>query len=78
MRFKFPGVSPRIACRRHHPLLQGVPDAPTNPGRGGHAVMTVTPNLLLVSCQTSDNTWNPTTGWRRSPSIRTSLAAGQY
>ncbi|HIE94112.1 MAG TPA: hypothetical protein EYQ83_15080 [Acidobacteria bacterium] len=43
---------------RNHPLLQGVPDAPTNPGRGGHAVMTVTPNLLLASGQTSDNNWN--------------------
>ena len=100
---------------RNHPLLQGVPNAPTNPGRGGHAVMTVTPNLLLASGQTSDNTWNlfaidkrtgervgaieipgstrygcragsttanstssssSTTGWRRSPSIRTSPAAG--
>ena len=43
---------------RNHPLLQGVPNAPTNPGRGGHAVMTVTPTLLLASGQTSDNTWN--------------------
>ena len=43
---------------RNHPLLQGVPNAPTNPGRGGHAVMTVIPNLLLASGQTSDNTWN--------------------
>ncbi len=43
---------------RDHPLLQGVPNAPTNPGRGGHAVMTVTPTLLLASGQTSDNTWN--------------------
>ena len=43
---------------RNHPLLQGVPNAPTNPGRGGHAVMTVTPNLLLASGQTSDNTWH--------------------
>ena len=41
---------------RNHPLLQGVPNAPTNPGRGGHAVMTVIPNLLLASGQTSDNT----------------------
>ena len=43
---------------RNDPLLQGVPNAMTNPGRGGHAVMTVTPTLLLASGQTSDNTWN--------------------
>ena len=43
---------------RNHPLLQGVPNAPTNPGRGGHAVMTVPPTLLLASGQTSNNTWN--------------------
>ncbi len=43
---------------RTHPLLQEVPNAMTNPGRGGHAVMTVTPTLLLASGQTSDNTWN--------------------
>ena len=43
---------------RNHPLLQGVPNAPTNPGRGGHSVMTVTPNVLLASGQTSDDTWH--------------------
>ncbi len=43
---------------RNHPLLQGVPNAPTNPGRAGWAVMVVTPNLLIASGQTSDGTWN--------------------
>ena len=41
---------------RNHPLLQGVADVPTNPGRGGHAAMTATPTLLLASGQTSDGT----------------------
>lgn len=43
---------------RNHPLLQGVPDVPTNPGRRGWSVMTVTPTMLLASGQTSDGTWN--------------------
>ena len=41
---------------RNHPLLQGVADVPTNPGRGGHAAMAATPTLLLASGQTSDGT----------------------
>ena len=43
---------------RNHPLLQGVPNVPTNPGRGGHSAMVVTPTLLMASGQTSDGTWN--------------------
>ena len=42
---------------RNHPLLQGVADAPTNPGRRFSA-MVVTPTLLLASGQTSDDAWN--------------------
>ena len=34
---------------RNHPLLQGVENAPTNPGRRGVAVMVATPNLLMAS-----------------------------
>ena len=41
---------------RNHPLLQGVPNVPTNPGRGGHSAMVVTPALLMASGQTSDGT----------------------
>ncbi len=40
---------------RNHPLLQGVPGVDPNRGRQGHAAMTVTPNLLLASGQTSDD-----------------------
>ncbi len=43
---------------RNHPLLQGVADVPANPGRVGTSVMVVTPNLLMASGQTSDETWN--------------------
>ena len=43
---------------KNHPLLQGVPNAPTNPGRCGFSVMTVTPTLLMASGQTSDGTWS--------------------
>jgi|TARA_B100001964_G_scaffold245076_2_gene329769 quinoprotein glucose dehydrogenase len=39
---------------RNHPLLQGVNNVPSNPGRRGHAAMTVTPTLLFASGQTSD------------------------
>ena len=38
----------------NHPLLQGVPGVDPNRGRQGHAAMTVTPDLLLASGQTSD------------------------
>ena len=41
---------------RNHPLLQGVNNVPSNPGRRGHAAMTVTPTLLFASGQTSDGT----------------------
>ena len=41
---------------RNHPLLQGVPDVPTNPGRRGHSAMTVTSTLLLATGQTADDT----------------------
>jgi quinoprotein glucose dehydrogenase len=40
----------------NHPMLQGVENVPTNPGRRGHSAMTVTPNLLLASGQLADNT----------------------
>jgi quinoprotein glucose dehydrogenase len=42
---------------RNHPLLQGVPniDAIANRGRGGHAAMVVSPNLLFASGVTADN-----------------------
>ena len=39
---------------RNHPLLQGVNNVPSNPGRRGHAALTVTPTLLFASGQTSD------------------------
>jgi glucose dehydrogenase len=41
---------------RNHPLLAGIPNVPTNPGRRGHAAMTATPTLLLATGQTSDGT----------------------
>jgi len=41
---------------RNHPLLQGIEDVPTNPGRLGQAAMLTTPTLLLASGQTSDGT----------------------
>ena len=41
---------------RNHPLLQGVENAPMNPGRRGHSAMTVTPTLLMASGQTGDDT----------------------
>jgi quinoprotein glucose dehydrogenase len=43
---------------RNHPLLKGVPNVPTNNGRPGWSVMTVTPTLLLATGMTSDNKWN--------------------
>jgi quinoprotein glucose dehydrogenase len=43
---------------RNHPMLQGVPGVPTNPGRRGFPVMVVTPTLLITAGQTSDDTWN--------------------
>ena len=41
---------------KNHPLLQGVPNAPTNPGRRGFSVMVATPTLLMASGQTADGT----------------------
>ena len=43
---------------RDHPLVQGNPAVPTNPGRQGSSVLTVTPTMLFASGQTSDGTWN--------------------
>ena len=43
---------------RNHPLLQGIDNALTNPGRRGQAAMVVTPTLLLSSGQTADGTWS--------------------
>jgi hypothetical protein len=43
---------------RNHPLLEGVPNVPANPGRRGWSVMTATPTLLLATGITSDGTWN--------------------
>ncbi len=43
---------------RTHPLLQGLSEIPSNPGRVGSAVMVATPSLLMASGQTSDGTWN--------------------
>ena len=40
---------------RNHPLLQGVPNVMYNRGRGGHAAMFASPNLLFVSGQTADD-----------------------
>ncbi len=42
---------------RNHPLLQNIEmtEEIYNRGRGGHAAMTVTPNLLLASGMTADN-----------------------
>jgi quinoprotein glucose dehydrogenase len=41
---------------RDHPLLQGVEGVEVNRGRGGHAAMVVTPDLLIASGQTADGT----------------------
>jgi quinoprotein glucose dehydrogenase len=43
---------------RSHPLLQGleIDESVYNRGRSGHAAMVVTPNLLLASGMTADNT----------------------
>jgi quinoprotein glucose dehydrogenase len=41
---------------KNHPLLQGVPNAPTNPGRSGHASLMATSALLFASGQGSDGT----------------------
>jgi quinoprotein glucose dehydrogenase len=46
------------AALRNHPLLQGVPGVPTNPGRPGFPVMVATPTLLITAGQTADGTWN--------------------
>ena len=41
---------------RNHPLLQGVDGVMVNRGRSGHSTLTVTPNMLLATGQTSDGT----------------------
>jgi quinoprotein glucose dehydrogenase len=43
---------------KNHPLLQGVPNVPTNPGRRGFPVMVATPTLLITAGQIADGTWN--------------------
>jgi glucose dehydrogenase len=43
---------------KNNPMLQGVPNVMTNPGRRGFPVMVVTPTLLVTAGQTSDGTWN--------------------
>jgi glucose dehydrogenase len=41
---------------RNHPLVQGVEGVMVNRGRGGHAAMTVTPNLLFATGRLADDT----------------------
>jgi quinoprotein glucose dehydrogenase len=41
---------------RNHPLLQGLTNVPSNPGRTGHASLMATSTLLFASGQGSDNT----------------------
>jgi quinoprotein glucose dehydrogenase len=41
---------------KNHPLLQGLTNVPSNPGRAGHASLLVTPTLLFASGTGSDNT----------------------
>ncbi|MEX2294930.1 MAG: PQQ-binding-like beta-propeller repeat protein [Gemmatimonadota bacterium] len=41
---------------RNHPLLQGIEGVEVNRGRGGHSAMLVTPDFLLATGLTSDNT----------------------
>jgi quinoprotein glucose dehydrogenase len=43
---------------KNHPMLQGVPNVPTNPGRRGFPVMVVTPTLLITAGQIADGKWN--------------------
>jgi quinoprotein glucose dehydrogenase len=40
---------------RNHPLLQGAPNVMVNRGRGGHAAMVVSPNLLFASGVDAEN-----------------------
>jgi len=40
---------------KNHPLLQGVANVPTNPGRTGHASLMATSTLLFATGQGSDN-----------------------
>jgi quinoprotein glucose dehydrogenase len=42
------------ASIRNHPLLKGVPNVPSNPGRSGHASLLVTRTLLMATGQGSD------------------------
>ncbi|MDR0786321.1 MAG: PQQ-binding-like beta-propeller repeat protein [Gemmatimonadota bacterium] len=41
---------------KNHPLLQGVANVQTNPGRSGHSAMLVTPNFLIATGMTANNT----------------------
>jgi quinoprotein glucose dehydrogenase len=43
---------------RNHPMLRGVANAPTNPGRRGFSVMVATPTLLMASGLTRDGAPN--------------------
>ena len=41
---------------RNHPGLQGVENLETNQGRRGHSAMLATPNMLMATGMTADNT----------------------
>ena len=41
---------------RNHPMLQGVENLETNQGRMGHSAMLATPNMLMATGMTADNT----------------------
>ncbi|MCH7892447.1 MAG: PQQ-binding-like beta-propeller repeat protein [Gemmatimonadetes bacterium] len=43
---------------RNHPLLQGVDNVMTNPGRRSQSAMVASPTLLFSAGQTADGTWN--------------------
>jgi glucose dehydrogenase len=52
------GDAPQAAQDRiaNHPLLQGVEGVMVNRGRGGHAAMTVTPDMLMATGRLADDT----------------------
>ncbi len=41
----------------NHPLLQGIDDVMTNPGRRSQSAMVATPTLLFSAGQTPDDAW---------------------
>ena len=43
---------------RNHPLLHGVENVMTNPGRRSQSAMVASPTLLFSAGQTADGTWN--------------------